>query len=490
MIGPDRLPDDVVAAALALVHRRTGLVFADSRKAAFESALSGCMRRSGSDDPASFLQRLAGTPALFGELTAEVTVGETYFLRDAGQWDLLRDRIFPALLQRHPERPIRIWSAGCASGEEPYSAAIVLHQIDALERAQILGTDLSQPALARARRGSYPAWALRGVPDPIEQHYFQRHGNRFQLVPWIRSRVELRPLNLAEDSGPGFGYGLGPTDLILCRNVLIYFDAPTVARVASRLLDSLSPDGCLMLGASDPVIGGLVPCEVEVTDAGLLYRKARAGHAAVEVSLPAPSPSIAALAPPALSPVEPDPVRAPVPAATRPDAPPTDRLAEAYLLYTARDYGGAEQLARSLIAEGANSPEVEVLLVRSLANRGELGEAGRACAAGLDAHRNCAELVYLHAVLLSQAGCHGESAEALRRAIYLDRDLIVAHLALGAALARVGDVTGARRALRSAQRLLARLPGDEPVPASDGEPAARLAEAARSQLRLLDHTAA
>jgi Flp pilus assembly protein TadD len=142
------------------------------------------------------------------------------------------------------------------------------------------------------------------------------------------------------------------------------------------------------------------------------------------------------------------------------------------------------------VQHDGGDPAVWVLLVRALANRGDLRAAGQACAAALDRHRTCAELAYLHAVLLGEAGRHAAAAGAARRALYLDRTLAVAHLALGAALARLGDARGARRALRNAERLLAELPPGAVVPASDGEPAARLAAIARAQLGLLRGAAA
>jgi len=364
--------------------------------------------------------------------------------------------------------------------------AIALHQIGAAGRGAVLGTDLSQAALARARRGEYGAWALRNVPEEVVRHYFERRAQRFELSPWIRRQVEFRAHNLAGGEDGAGGYGFGPMDLIMCRNVLIYLDGATVARVAQRLLESLGEDGCLLLGASDPMIGHVVRSDVEVTEAGLLYRRPRRGrwHAAARPASRAEPVTPGLAAPPVAAPPSAQPAVAP--------PVPTfgDRREKLGRCYAERDYLASEALARELIVAGDGSPAVEITLVRSLANRGALVEAGRACAAALDAHRTSAELVYLHGVLLAQGGMMAESAEAFRRALYLDRTLVVAHLAMGDALARTGEPAGARRAFRSAARLLAELPADATVPASDGAPTARLAEVARSRLRLLDHSAA
>jgi chemotaxis protein methyltransferase CheR len=166
----------------------------------------------------------------------------------------------------------------------------------------------------------------------------------------------------------------------------------------------------------------------------------------------------------------------------------------ARLAYGAGDYERAAALARRALAGarqadgGAAARDEEgmwIVLVRSLANLGRLAEAGEACAAALDRIVLSAELTYLHAVLLAQGGRHAESARAARRALYLDRRLVVAHLALGEALAALADAAGARRSFRNAAALLAAIPPDAPVPGADGEPAARLLAIARFRVRAL-----
>jgi chemotaxis protein methyltransferase CheR len=454
------VPPMVLEAAAALVRRRTGLAFAGCRASAFESGLLKAMHAEELSDPALYLARLEGEASVLDALVADITVGETHFFRDLGQWGLIRSELLPPLLARRPpHRPLRVWSAGCASGEEPYTAAIVLHQIGAAEQAQIVGTDMSRPALAAARRAQYTRWSLRGVSDEIVQLYFRLVGRRFELAPAIRQAVEFRYQNLAAaDSSPN--PGLRGMDLVLCRNVLIYFDADSLPRVVQRLLDSLSEDGWLVLGASDPLIAGMVECEVQVTSTGLVYRRPRGRPSEFRnlTSLPASSTQAAKSTQPRLQPAVP-PAR---PVSSILPIPPESSL------------------------PSVSDAEGEVKRVRALVNRGDLAEAGRACAAALDRHRTSAELTYLHAVLLLEAGHPAEAAKAGRLALYLDRGLVVAHLVLGDALARLGRIEDARRALRNAQRLLAVLGPQDAVPASDGEPAGRLAEMARAQMELLE----
>ena len=154
--------------------------------------------------------------------------------------------------------------------------------------------------------------------------------------------------------------------------------------------------------------------------------------------------------------------------------------------YAERDYERAAAAAGRLLQSDGSDPGLWVVLVRALANLGALEAAGTSCAAALDRHRSSAELFYLHAVLLAESRRHREAADAARRALYLDRNCVMAHLVLGGALLRLGDRAGARRAFRNVERLLAGMPVDAVVPASDGERAGRLAEMARVQLQLVE----
>ncbi len=432
-----------VEAAEGFVRQRTGLVFREARRPAFEAGLLRAMRRAKLTEPDGYLAHLDAQPVLLDDLVGEITVGETYFFREPRQFAVIRAEIVPALLSAQSrDHPLRVWSAGCASGEEPYSLAILLRELAPDREAHIVATDLSRAALAKARHGCYARWSLRGVPEDVVQAYFTRVGSRFELAPAVRAAVEFRYLNLAEDTYPSLSTGVWGMDLILCRNVLIYFDAETVARVARRLIDSLSHDGWLLLGASDPALADLVPCEVVVTSAGLAYQRAAVGRF-VPPAAPQPLPEPHAVEQPAE-----------LPAAVETAGQETrasDDAEAAVRCYAARDYERAVELAGGVVRRDGSDVTPWVVLVRAHANRGDLVAAGTACAAALERHQSAVELVYLHAVLLSEAEFHAEAAAAARRALYLDRGFVVAHLALGGALARLGDTEprGGRSATRS-----------------------------------------
>jgi len=472
---------------------RTGLVFPESRRGALKDGVARAMVRARIRDVGEYLRRL-DDPLLMDDLIAEITVGETYFFRDPDQVAMLREQVLPELVGLVRNRPLRVWSAGCATGEEPYTLAMLLADLEPARGNRILGTDISRNALKQARAARYRAWSLRNTPADLRARFFHEMDGEFGLTRAIRERVEFRYLNLAEDlyPAPGSVWGM---DLILCRNVLIYFDPPTAERVTRGLLDSLTPDGWLLLGAADPVIPDSVPCQVVVTGAGLAYRRETAETGMRGRRRPHGGPSVPRSAPgaaPIASPASPsapgrgptsgrsehDPVAAGPPAAARPVGP-ADAARRAY---GEGRYGEAADHATTWVVTDP-SAEAWTVLVRALANLGRLEEASHACAAALEAHGGAAELHYLHAVLLGEGGLPGESAGAARRALYLDRHHVAAHLALGNALARVGDATAAARSFRNAADELGRLDADAVV---SGERAGRLAAVARARLQLLE----
>lgn len=468
------------------------------------------MARAAVRNSGEYRRLLDTDESVLAALITELTVGETYFLRESGQLDFIRREVLPALSAAVSGRAISAWSAGCATGEEPYSLAIIAQETDPPLRLRVLGTDIAQSRLALARQATYGEWSLRGVPEGTVQRYFQRTGRKVKVAPLIRSMVEFRPLNLASEDWSRSGISPRSMDLICCRNVLIYFDAATIARVATNLIDSLSDDGWLFLGASDPALADLVACEVIVTGSGLAYRRRRKGSRAPVVFPQSLDSAFSA------SPAQPARIYEPVNdfstvsawSLPKDASPPlsdaaavdpgdsdcdtthtaTALLARARAEYARADYARAVDLARECVTLDPHDAEGWIVLVRALANLGLNEEAGLACAAGLDLHRSSAELTCMHAMLLRQSARNVEALAALRCALYLDRQFVVAHLAMGDVLSVMGDPSGARQAFRNAERLL--LAGSEArmVPGSDGLDAGRLLAVARMQLGLLDRS--
>ena len=238
----------------AEIAHRSGLRVPEHSREALDRHLKTRMHALGLSEPEAFLRRLdPAHPARPGEmrrLAAVLTSGETFFMRDAGQMRLLAERLLPELcLARREERRLRLWSAACASGEEAYSLAILLHERDRPGgdwRIEVLGSDLNRGALRRAAAGDYGDWSLRGCDERFRARYFDHHGRRWVLKPALRAMVRFLPADLIHDPLPDPARGLAGMDLILCRNLFIYLEPEAVQRVAYKLAGCLREGGVLI----------------------------------------------------------------------------------------------------------------------------------------------------------------------------------------------------------------------------------------------------
>src|SRR5215471_16244301 len=266
-----------------IVSARTGLSFRRHRCQDLERATRHAMARAAITEIDEFAQKLSSAQVPFDDFVAELTIAETHFFRDSGQLDWISWHVLPALRELRGEpHVLRIWSAGCASGEEPYSIGILLHESGLLDRVNLLGTDISARALEKAAAARYGSWSLRGLDAARLHRHFRPEGRLHVLADHIRSKVTFRRLNLAVPSYPLPANDTHAMDLILCRNVLIYFDEETIRRVAERFFQALAPGGWLIMGASDPLLADLAPFEVVSGPAGIAYRKPGAAAAAID----------------------------------------------------------------------------------------------------------------------------------------------------------------------------------------------------------------
>lgn len=217
--------------------------------------------------------------------------GETYFFRDRGQFDLLRFRLLPELIGRRREAKIlRLWSAGCASGEEAYSLAMLVDML-LPEREEwdilILGTDIDPAALEKARRGRYGQWSFRLVSAGLQRRYFRREGEEWELDEGIREMARFRALDLIGGDFPDAE--LRDMDLILCRNVFIYFRPEEVERVAAKMAAALSEGGYLMTGHTELMGHTVAGLTSRLFPEGVVYQGAvSAGRPSPPAPLPLP----------------------------------------------------------------------------------------------------------------------------------------------------------------------------------------------------------
>lgn len=434
----------------------------------FARALGNTLQEAGLSDLEELAERLSAG-MFWDELIAQVTVGETYFFRCPEHFAWIRERVMPGLRQRcESGQPLRIWSAGCASGEEAYSLAIVLHEAGLLERSYVLGSDVSTTALAKARAAQYREWAFRAVDEAFIARYFDNPNAALRcLNPQLREHVEFAKINLATDLYPNAANGTRDMDLILCRNVLIYFDFDTIGRVARQLYDALAPGGWLLTGPSDPMLSEYAPFEVVLPGNGICYRrpKLRVAQSAF------PTQRTAAASPRQLA-------REPIVSSLR-SSPVYDRAAR------------ADTVTESVPAERAAATELEqaISAVQSAWNTVDSVAAQLVCQQAIAKHPNSPELRYLLAVALLDAGNLSDALAAIRQALYLDRTLSIAHFTLGSILERMHDPEAARRAYRNAYEGACAQAPDELVRLSDGIVASGLAAAASRAIAALSGSA-
>lgn len=228
-----------------LVKQRLALDLSRREDAWLEAMLEELARVQGATSAAcleSLQEEALGSPGwLF--LIDRLTIAETYFFRDPGQMELLRERLLPRLMREAQGRRLRIWSAGCSTGEELYSVAMLL---DGLGNppADLLGTDIHPGVIEQARRGIYRERALRGLPVELRKVYLQPHGRDFRIHDRLRKRTIFSVESLFEEQSTQ----LRGLDLIICRNVLIYFERERLAAVLERFLKALRPGGLLLTG--------------------------------------------------------------------------------------------------------------------------------------------------------------------------------------------------------------------------------------------------
>jgi chemotaxis protein methyltransferase CheR len=239
-----------------LLKERSGLDLSADKQYLVESRLVPLARKSGLAGIPELVQKIrSGAEVLTSEVVEAMTTNETFFFRDKIPFDHLRETILPALIQsRANRRALRIWSAASSTGQEPYSIAMCLkEQAQALAgwRIEIVATDLSQEVLEKSKAGIYSQFEVqRGLPIQLLVKHFTQLGEVWQLNADIRGMVQHRQLNLLQD----FSH-LGKFDVIFCRNVLIYFDQATKVSIFERISRVLEPDGMLMLGAAESVVG-------------------------------------------------------------------------------------------------------------------------------------------------------------------------------------------------------------------------------------------
>ncbi|WP_114953456.1 CheR family methyltransferase [Sphingosinicella terrae] len=446
----------------AQVIDRTGHFYYAEKDDPLWERIAARMKARGCPDPAGY-RRLLGDGAVgedeWRRLESAVTINETFFFRFAEQFDVLRRILLPGLIARAREsRRLRIWSVGCSTGAEPYSIAILLDDLlaGALAdwRISITGTDIDEAALETARAARYNAWALRTLGDEERVRLFDREGDLYRLKTRYRGLVRFERHNMMDLLDPAAPLQFSDYDLILCRNVLIYFRQDVAKRLIEALTARLDEQGHLLVGHAEPSPDfAEVASQVEI---GGVRAYRRLG-------------------------LTPSPPPAPVPPLPLPRHPPTRPVRRS--APAARSSGRTTPSAPAHPIP-ADLPSLSSLADVRLALAGGDGDTALRLAereAGL-APRD--PVPHYLAALGALALGHSEQAErGFRKALYLDNRFAMAHYLLGRHLMAEGRSEEGRRSLANALRAVAGSDPESELPEGDGMTAEGLALAVRNALR-------
>ena len=473
------------------VAAQMGLHFPAERASDLQRGIRSAAREFGFETTADCIRWLMSASLTRSQveiLASNLTVGETYFFREQRTFEIFEEHVLPELtrLRRGGEQRLRLWSAACCSGEEPYSIAISLRKTlpDFADwRVTIVGSDINPRFLHKAAQGVFTEWSFRNAPAWLKARNFANIGNgRWEILPAIKRMVSFSHINLAEDVYPSFLNNTHAVDVIFCRNVLIYFSPEQVQRVIQNFYRCLTEGGWLVLSPSEtPHV--LLPQFVPVNfDGAILYRKDSTRTRPLDMRV-APLEE----APPVFL----QPLREPAAAAgaTGPQVYEPHALAEsksaqlppgawdhALALYAQGRYAETADTVAALLSSQPDEPRALALMARARANQGSLADALGWCDQVVAADKLNPGAHYLRASVLHEQGNLQEAVRSFQRVLYLDPECVLAHFALGNLARNAGKRRDADRHFGHALALARAQPHDRILPESEGVMAGRLAE--------------
>jgi chemotaxis protein methyltransferase CheR len=472
-----------------LLSRQIGLHFPQERWPDLMRGLNGVARDLKCKDTQACMLQLLSSPLSRPQievLARHLAIGETYFFREPQVFEALQEHALPALIhkRRQTDRRLRLWSAGCSTGEEAYSLAIMLQRAipDFREwNITILATDINPQALEKAAAGVYGEWSFRNGPAWLRERYFKSVGKGlYEIVPDVRDMVTFAYLNLAEDAFPSPSSKTSAMDIVFCRNVLMYFEPALAASVVSKHHQALVEDGWLIVSPSEVSQASFERFQPVYLTGAILHQKCKAARQAIEA---APLIKPAAMADLKRNTVKQTAtVKAPL---SRPALTPiTDAEYQHVLaLFRQSRYTEAADATRQLLDTRQRDARTMVLMGRIHANLGELAASLPWCEQAVAADRLNAASHYLLGTILQELGRGPEAVPAYKRALYLEPDFVLGEFALAMLYRDQHRTHEAARHFANALLILDGHAEDDVLPESDGMTAGRLKEIIRGNMR-------
>ncbi|MEO5333651.1 MAG: hypothetical protein H7839_16685 [Magnetococcus sp. YQC-5] len=481
--------------AREVILQRTGIVIKDHQQDNLTDTLYCAMERFAMPSITALLDHLQVCP--LSDPTMEffisrITTGESYFFRDEEQIEFLRQVWLPQVVaaKRQAKTPfLRIWTAGCSSGQETVTLAILLREaIPNLDQWQIhlLGTDINVEALQQAMAGHYTEWSFRTTPDVYRHRYFLPIGKEWRVRDEVRSLMKFTCLNLIEDAYPT---SLGQTqamDLILCRNVFIYFNAETITKIATKLAECLVPGGYLITGAADMLQNTIQGCTIHPHGRYVYYRR----------EFPVVSKNQA----PLVTPYEtwsPSQLRVVMPLEatfkTKKDLSghetsrfiQTDDLEQQIVrLMGSESWHQALEIIQMLPHYRQKSAKLLQYQAKILANMGRTDQTLALCQSSIALESTDKHVYLIQGLALLEARQMAEAEAAFRKAIFLDRTFLECHFQLGLLLLQTNRVAHGLKSLENALNLAEKSPSHWLIHNASNTTVARFAPVLRAEISL------
>jgi chemotaxis protein methyltransferase CheR len=469
-----------------LILERSGQAFPDSRQAELEAGVKRAFAASTCRDYDEYYRLLldpVNGAAEVERLVNALTINETHFFRDAAQMEALRTRVLPDIIERRRFiRTMRIWSAGCSTGEEPYTLAIMLRDLlPDIENwsITILATDINTQALNKARVGLFTDSSFREErAKQMKTRFFIRRESRYEVVPEIQRMVTFKQLNLAEDDFPSYDTNTMLMDLIVCRNVTIYFPNELTRKLAGKFYNALAENGWLVVGHSEHSMGTYNQFQIHnMPDAILYQRVLNPDNRSLdwkqmeELLNQSKTPQTAPFKKKADTYIPPPPVSASRPVPTRPlpaVEPQPDPIQIAQELMENGENVKALQKLLALDKAEPSNPDICGLIGKIYADMGEWKSAEEWCVKTISRQKLNRSAHYILALVYQHQGRIDEAVSYMKKVIYIDASYILGHVALADLYYAQRQMPPALKSLDNARRFLSQGQPEEIVTDSGG----------------------
>jgi chemotaxis protein methyltransferase CheR len=505
-INKNTISEPMLARLNKYIAENLGLYFPEKRWNDLRDKFQRASIEFGFSDAESCINWLLSAPLTQEQietLSFYLTIGETSFYRNQNIYNELEKHVLPELInsRRKTGKYIRIWSAGCSSGEEPYSIAILLHKmIPGIKdwNISILATDINPFALKKAKEGIYNKWSFRGTPEWVKDGYFSKtRENSYKIKPYIKKTVSFSYHNLAKDPYPSLLNNTNAIDIIFCRNVIMYFRPQLGKKIIKRFYRSLLDGGWLLVSGSE---GSSVHMSQFVTvnlpDA-IFFRKDLSKSGVVDefrVKTPVSTHQIIFDYDPEAFPEIPLPAtESPLPPPrevtikTRREQPKTEEVQqktceEAMVLYKQGNYPEVEDILTDCLLHDKKDHKAMTLLAKACSNQGKFSKAIEWCEKEIAINKFNPGCHYLLALIFQEQGKIEEALSSLNRSIYLDPNYVLAHYTLGNIILKKGNFKKAEKYFDNALSILNTYKEEDIIPESDGVSAGRLIEIIKTKI--------